>query len=456
MIRFLRDFAGRWKWLLLIQLIVSAAGWAFSQRIRPQHGGGGVALEHLEFGVAVAMSWDLLRGLNRACLVWPVTRKSLARGMWLAVAGIGPFVSSLAVLPGLLYCMAAGLPLPSWSILSLHVVLSFLLGGTLQFVLTGLRIGIAPTLGGQVRDGFFGMLWGLSLSATGWLGLVIPMRWEDIHTGGAVILGFMAMITVISWFTTPGMVVARAAPAVGGRGRSAVPGVTNTELRNSLLQGVSGWPLWLGLELRWLAFLPLMVALVIGVLRGIGRLSSPGVEAAVVAGPNQYTSLGMLCAMLLLPMFSMSCGPLRAFAAMPVRRVSRILLMVLRPPVYALVMCAAFLLLNHITGQANSGILRAACLFALIGSLTSLLQSFLIRWPSFAAVIALGAVLAPTAMLLFPLLLRQDVPVLWLPIASAGILLLAAALHLRWLRTSTTIYRSIPWLQRYAAGVTGR
>ncbi|RYD26993.1 MAG: hypothetical protein EOP86_25180, partial [Verrucomicrobiaceae bacterium] len=301
MIRFLRDFAGRWKWLLLIQLIVSAAGWAFSQRIRTPHGGSSAALEHLEFGVAVAMSWDLLRGLNRACLAWPVTGKSLARGMWLAVAGIGPFVSSLAVLPGLLYCMAAKLPLPSWSILSLHVVLSFLLGGILQFVLTGLRIGIAPTLGGQVRDGFFGMLWGLSLSATGWLGLVIPMRWEDIHTGGAVILGFMAVITLISWFTTPGMVVARAAPAVGGPGRSAAPEASNTEPRISLLQGVSGWPLWLGLELRWLAFLPLMVALIMGVLRGIGRLSSPGVEAAVVAGPNQYSSLAMLCAMLLLP-----------------------------------------------------------------------------------------------------------------------------------------------------------
>lgn len=456
MIRFLRDFAGRWKWLLLLQLIVSAAGWAFNQSVHARHGGGAAALHHLEFGTAVAMSWDLLRGLNRACLAWPVTRKSLARGMWLAVAGIGPFISCLAVLPGFLYCMAAGLPLPSWSILSLHVVLSFLLGGTLQFVLTGLRTRIAPTWGGKMRDGFFGMLWGLSLSATGWLGLVIPMRWEDIHPGGAVIMGFMAAITVVSWFTTPGMVVGRAVPAVGEPGTRAGRETPTTVARNPLIPGVSGWPLWLGMELRWMLFLPLMVALVIGGLRGIGGLSSPGVKAAVVAGPNQYSSLGMLCAMLLLPMFSLSCGPLRAFAAMPVGRISRSLLMVLRPPVYALVMFASFLLLSRIAGQAGGGIPRAACLFALIGSLTSLLQSFLIRWPSFAAVIALGAVLAPAAMLLFPLVFREEFPVLWLPVASAGILLLAGALHLRWLRASTKIYRSLPWLQRYAAGVTGR
>ncbi|MES2708414.1 MAG: hypothetical protein V4726_17605 [Verrucomicrobiota bacterium] len=450
MIRFLGDFVRRWKWLLLVQLLVSGGGWAFKDK-------SNAALVHLEFGVAVAMSWDLMRGLNRACLAWPLTSQPLARGMWLAVAGVGPLVSCLAVLPGTLVCLILGRSLPSPHEFTLHMLLSLLLAGTLQFVLTGLRSRIAPTWGGKIRDGFFGLLWGLSLSATGWLGLVIPSSWETLRPAGMMIMSFMAVVTVISWFTTPGMVISRAARAVSSTpapGRS--PAEEDRSFRNSLLHGASGWRVWLGMELRWQFFIPLMVLLVMGSLRLIGRLGPSGAEATVVGGPNQYTALGMLCAMLVVPMFSISVGPQRAFAALPVRRVFCALLMALRPPVYALIMFAAYLLLTALLGQPNTETARAACLFGLIGSVTGLLQSFLIRWPNFGVAVSLGMVLAPASILLLPVLFKPGISFLWMPVASAGILVLAGVLHLHGLRTSSRIYGSMPWLQRNALGGAAR
>lgn len=461
MIRFVRDFVKRWKWLLAVQLVVSSASWIFFSGTQLPAGRGQATLQHFEYAAAIALSWDLMRGQCRACLALPLSGGSLASGFWLAVVIIGPMVSCLALVPNAVYSWIAGRPLPSWSEISLHAVISLLLGGSLQFVLSGLPGQPSRTAAGKVRDGFFAVLWGLSIAAPGWLGLVFPSRWKDLQAGGKIAMGCMALAALASCFTTPRMVRGRSLPAVAGGpehknpGTDAETGAWAAEVPVPGLPGPSprspgGWKVWLGLELRWMLFLPLMALVILSSLRLMGSFSSSGARTAIESYPTQYSSLGALCAMMVIPMFSLSCGSVRAFAALPVRREMHALLMALRPPVYCVSMFSAAVLLSWAMGRplGNPGI--AACAFVFIGSVTSLLQPLLIRWPSFPAALGMGMVLTPSTLLLLPYSFKDHTTLVWMPAFSLAFLLISAALHRRVLRTSSKIYRSLPWLQRQA------
>ena len=75
------DFIRRWKWLLLVQFVITTGAWIL-------HAGEPKARLHLVVIVAVAMSWDLMRGLVRAQLGLPQRRSSIAAGLWLSVVGV--------------------------------------------------------------------------------------------------------------------------------------------------------------------------------------------------------------------------------------------------------------------------------------------------------------------------------------------------------------------------------
>lgn len=463
MILLLRNFVWRWKWWLLAQFVAGAACWIYDHNLSGNPDRNQPVVNHLELVIGVAMSWDLMRGVSRACLAFPMSRTALARGLWLAVAGIGPLVSCLAVFPSLVVGFLTGRPVPSWNEISLHMVLSFLLGGAIQFVLTGLPVKTSPTWPGKLRDMVFALMWGLSISSPGWLGRVIPAGWEKIHAGGWIALGLMAAAAVASWFTTPGMVAGRITPAASGQPartplekRSSVENGRNEQSEREAFRRPGGWKVWLGLELRWMLFLPLMALVILGSLRLMGSFSSGGAKAAIESDPNRFSSLGALCSMMVIPMFSLSCGSIRAFAALPVRRDLYALLMALRPPVYCLTMFAAFVLLSWAMGSPVGGLVSAACAFALIGAVTSLLQPFLIRWPSFPAALGLGMLLTPATMLLLPVSLKTGMPLIWMPQLSVAFILISAALHRRFLRTSSTVYRSLPWMQRQPLAGTPR
>lgn len=460
MSRFVFNFVRRWWWLLLIQLGISSACWLFFSPSQAQPDRGIFPLQHLEYAAAAAVSWDLVRGQCRACLSLPITGNALSFGLWVIVVLLGPLVSCLALVPNAGYCWFVGIPLPSWSEITFHAAMAFLLGGTLQFVLSGLPAQTSPTMPGKLRDGIFAILWGLSISSPSWLGRIFPVRWESLQPSAKAAMAVMALLTLISCFTTARIVRERAfppAPVTSGekqrKADSFFGRVPEAELgqkgESPSLQSPGGWKVWLGLELRWMLFLPLMALVILGSLRVMGSLSSSGgARTAIESGANHYSSLGALCAMMVIPMFSLSCGSARAFAALPVRRDLYALLMALRPPVYCLAMFSAFVMLSLMIGRPVARFANALSAFTLIGGVVSLLQPFLIRWPSFPAALGLGMVLMPATMLLLPFCLKDDSPLTWMPELSVVFILISTALHRRFLRTSSKIYRSLPWMQR--------
>jgi hypothetical protein len=467
MSRFVVNFVRRWWWLLLIQLGISSACWLFFSPSQAQPDRGIFPLQHLEYAAAAALSWDLVRGQCRACLSMPITGNALSFGLWVIVVLLGPLVSCLALMPNAGYCWFVGMPLPSWSEITFHAAMAFLLGGTLQFVLSGLPAQTSPTLPGKMRDGIFAILWGLSISSPSWLGRIFPVRWESLQPAAKAAMAVMALLTLISCFTTARIVRERAFPPAPGasdkkqhKNDSFFAGVSEWERgqkrESPSLQSPGGWKVWLGLELRWMLFLPLMALVILGSLQVMGSFSSGGARTAIESSPTHFSSLGALCAMMVVPMFSLSCGSVRAFAALPVRRDLYALLMALRPPVYCLAMFSAFVLLSLMMGRPVGSLANAVCAFTLIGAVVSLLQPFLIRWPSFPAALGLGMVLMPTTMLLLPFCLKDNSPLIWMPELSVAFILISAALHRRFLRTSSKIYRGIPWLQRQALAGASR
>ena len=85
------DFIRRWKWLLLAQFVVTALTWV-SHATQPKD------RLHLEMFVAVAMSWDLARGLVRAQVGLPQERPGITAGLWFLVVGVGMGVQTAAML----------------------------------------------------------------------------------------------------------------------------------------------------------------------------------------------------------------------------------------------------------------------------------------------------------------------------------------------------------------------
>ena len=222
------DFIRRWKGLFLVQFVITAGAWILHATV-PQ------TRLHLVVIVAVAMSWDLMRGLVRAQLGLPQRRASIAAGLWLSVVGAGAGVHLAAMmLGGVLLAPLLGQAVDA-GVLGLHAVFCVLLIGTVQFILTGLPAAPPRTLAGQVKGAIFGGLWGLPMFGIFWLSFFAPASWEQVTMGQRWIMLVMGALTVASWFTARSMMLERAMPKL-----EAVPPRPAVDHRPGL-HGNKGW-----------------------------------------------------------------------------------------------------------------------------------------------------------------------------------------------------------------------
>ncbi len=95
---------------------------------------------------------------------------------------------------------------------------------------------------------------------------------------------------------------------------------------------------------------------------------------------------------------------------------------------------------------------RALCVFILIGTLLSLLQSIAVRYPRFPVAMGMGMFLAPVLVITLPLVLQSGKPVAWVAVLGLALFPVSWLLHRRWLRTSSQFYRSQAWLTRLTTG----
>ena len=432
-----RDFIRRWNWLLLIQFAATTIGWILHAR--------GSNL-HFEMFPAIAMSLDITRGLVRTCLGLPFTRDVMARGLWFSVAALSPIITIVSMFLATIFCFMCSMTLPSWHLLSFHLVIAILLSGTMQFLLTSLPTRVATTVPERIRDGVIGLCWGLGISATVWISFLLPAGWEGIGTGGRMIMGLLAVLSAASWFTTRSMQARRAMtrPAAGS------PVIISSP--HSGLSGPGGWKLWLRLEMDSLAPVCLIVLIFMGINELIAMATSQGVRTAMRGPSTNYTTLGMMGAMSIMPLMARAVSPARAFQALPITRGKQALLLASRPVIYCLCLFMIFsgisLLIGPGTGEEGSVFYA----FALIGSLMSLGQAVFVRFPRFPVAMAMGMFLAPVVIISLPLLVQPGKSAFWMAVLGLALFPVSWLLHRRWLRTSSQFYRSQGWLLRLTTG----
>ncbi|MES2468055.1 MAG: hypothetical protein V4675_12185 [Verrucomicrobiota bacterium] len=419
------DFIRRWKGLLLVQFVITAGAWIMHAKV-PQ------SRLHLVVIVAVAMSWDLMRGLVRAQLGLPQRRASIAAGLWYSVVGAGVAVHLAAMmLGGVVLAPLLGQAVDA-GVLGLHAVFCVLLIGTVQFILTGLPSAPPRTLAGQVKGAIFGGLWGLPMFGIFWLCFFAPASWEQVTMGQRWIMLVMGALTVASWFTTRSMMLERAMPKL-----EAVPPRPAVDHRSGL-HGTTGWAVRLEQEMRWLMPVVFMVLMAAGIMIAINDFSGRGATSGA-QGMNQYRSMAMLNVMIGSPLVMVAAGSLRALRSLPLRLSSCALLVALRPFVASVAMMVVFMALNAVIGRSSGMEGQALIAFLPLCSLMSLTQAVMIRYPRFPVAMGLMMVVAMISVIFVD----------WLPFSLPGLrllvsgvlLLLSWGLHWRWLSRSSRIYR---------------
>ena len=432
-----RDFIHRWNWLLLIQFAATTIGWIMHER--------GSKL-HFEMFPAIAMSRDITRGLVRTWLGLPLTRAVMARGLWFSVAALSPVLTLTGMILATGFCLICGMTPPPLDLLGFHLVVAVLLSGTMQFLLTSLPTRAATTVPERIRDIVISLGWGLSISATMWISFLLPAGWEEIGTGGRMIMSLMAVLSAASWFTTRSMLVRRAMarPAAG------TPLIISSA--KSALSGASGWKLWSQLEMGALAPVCFMMLFFMGIMELMAMASSQGVSTAMRGPSTTYTTLGMMGAMSITPLMARAASPARAFRALPITREKQALLLACRPVIYCLCLFMVFsgisLLMGRGTGEEGS----VFSAFVLIGSLMSLGQAVFVRFPRFPVAMAMGMFLAPMVIISLPLLVHPGKSAFWMAVLGLALFPVSWLLHRRWLRSSSQFYRSEGWLQRLTTG----
>ena len=432
------DFIRRWNWVFVIHFAATTLGWILYKE--------GAKL-HFEMLAAVAMSMDFTRGLVRPCLGLPITRTVLARGLWFAVAAVSPVLTLLSMITATGFCLIFRSNGPSWSLMSYHLTISVLLSGTMQFLLTSLPTRPAATLSGRIRDTVIGLAWGLSLSATLWISFMLPAGWDGIHAGGRILLLLLAGLSIASWFTTRSMLVARAET------RAAVPASSALRTPSAALSGSGGWMLWFQLELGLLIPMCGMIVIIMGMMEGMARLSSSGVSAAIRESANTTClTLVLVCSMITFPLFARAVGAARVFRAMPITLGQQALLLTARPFIYCMALFSMFGVVSLVMGRSSGESWHALSIFLLVGSLMSLSQAGMVRFPRFPVAVGMGVVLAPAMVIAMPVLLRQEIPFYQLAAPGGACLVVSWLTNRRWLLKSSEFYRSQRWLAMISKG----
>ena len=384
----------------------------------------------------MAMSWDLMRGAVRSQLGLPQRRPEIAAGLWLSAVGVAFAINLTGMLLGaVVIAPLLGRP-ADVGLLSLHAVLSLVLAGTMQFLLTGLPGTPPKTLAGNIKGGIVGMLWGLAI----WVGMsvsfVAPESWARMDTRQTMLMILLGGLTVISWFTTRNMLMERAVPT-----HEAAPVKAAGDLRAMSL-GVSGWRVCLSKESRWFLPVVMMVLLAATFMISIRRVSgSPGGLPERDLISFQFHSMGMLCGMILFPLLGVSAGTLRACRGVPVRLGNWAALMTLRPFAGGLVVHGLYTLVSWAMGRSSGvegGLLLA---FLPLCSGLSLVQAVMLRHPRMPVMFPLLMLVSLLGGVFSEWLLYSHPNAVAMLGVAGAVLALSCWLHLRWLGNSSQVYR---------------
>lgn len=418
--RLLTNFMQRWWWLLLLQFLLTISFWLI-----------GGTIVHLEMLAAIAISWDLMRGLSRSVLGLPITRKTLARTIWLSSVILPALVSISGFSIGCL--LIRKLPL---EILLTHCCISVVLPGLVTFILTGLPGRPSEGFWGKLRDGLFGALWGLSISGSSFLAIYLQPSAFPLHPAVKVGIAVAAVLTVVSFFSVENMVIQRANRISAQPSQPRVP---------SKPESMLGWAVWWKMELRWHLLFGSMILVGMMVASGIsfGKLRQPG--------NGLYSQVGMFSFMVLLPMMSLGIGSLRGLRALPISRARLATLFALRPLIQSLVM-SGIVILFSIVRPADSVPLTVILPIITLGSVTALVQALIMRDPKPWMPIMCISLGAPLIMG-FQWWQIEHSSYVGLPLLIAAVVYpLAWFLTHRWIQRSSRLYRPKAWILRAISG----
>lgn len=428
-----RDFLHRWRWLLLGQFIATAGLW-IGHATRPE-----LRLS-FQMIVGVAMSWDLMRGSVRIHLRLPMSRAELASGLWCSVVLVSTAIQCAGLLAGAAIAAALGQPVLT-STLPVHLVLAILLGGTIQFLLTGVPSQPAQNIGDKIRGAFFGGLWGLSLWGFAFAGYFAPVSWSALQPGFGIIMAVMAALTVVSWFNTRAMVDGRA------QGNPQLAAAAGTRAERVDFAPRSAWRAWVVQELIFQKYVSLIAFLFALLQAGIGLYTR-----RLTSGPPQdwTVQLCMICGMSIIPLMGVQASVLRVQRALPVSLSSLALASMARVCAIVLNITGCLLIVSFLTGGGSFLHGRIPAILVLAAGYLCVGQALLIRWTRLPVGIAVAAMLAPLGIFTSSTPGLPQVPPAAL--VATGLLLLPIAwlMHCRWLRTSASIYRQPAWLARFS------
>ena len=437
-----RDFLHRWRWIFLFcHFATTAFVWKLDAMDRKPL--FSVRL-HLEIFPAIALSFDLARGLLRPGFGLPMNRAVFARGLWLSVVATGPLLLlGTIVLAGVL-CFISGKPMPAPGVISFHLTLSVLIAGTAQFLLSSMPVQPSTTIAGKITGIVLGSLWGLSISTPFWISNFIPSGWAAMGTASTLILSLLTALTVASWFTTQRMITERVMVR-----SSSSPGMgLETPMT---LAGSGGWSIWWRQEANAIAFVGAMAVMVIVIQEIMMGSFRSGVSDAMKDPSNAYLTLGMVCAMMMTPLFARAAGGARLLRALPISGNRLALILAARPAAYALFLFASVSVYYSFMGRWNGQEGRAVCVFIFIGGLLSIMQAINVRHPSTKVTMAMAMFLSPGVVLTSPVVVDSAYPVLWLGILGIALLPVSWLLCRRWMRTSSGFYRQNGWPTRLTA-----
>ena len=424
MMPIVQDFVKRWWWLFGIQFLVTFVFWALpgpmAQRI------------HFENLGPIALSFDLMRGLARSSLVLPLSRRSFARQIWIGVTIVPTCVGSLAMLGASIF--HGNFSPVDWA---LHTLIGLSIAGSLLLLLTGMPTQPSTTTLGQWRDGIFGALWGLGMMSSMMFLFMGSAVFPRLNASIPRLLTMMGAGTILSYFTTQRMVVNRSTPPSTRQGSQIVTGTPDTET-------LSGWSLWIRLELRNQLLLGSMVFFGLLITRTVTN------SLRMQRGNGlEFGQMGLFMMMGAIMMFMVGIMSLRAMRSLPISRQRLALMFVLRHMLACLTICLFFVLFGLAFGTQSASTFGGILTLLISGAIMAIIQAIGFRFPHPLLWICVAFFVGPTVSIyehLQRFVTQAPVPFICLIVAGyAG----AWMMHFRFLRTSSKIYRRQAWLARF-------
>lgn len=411
----LPDFIRRHTWLWLGQFFMALIFWSLPGLMSQKM--------HLECVGAVAISFDLMRGLARSSLGWPVSQRSLAGQLWIGGVLVPTLVSALATAASTL--IGNPLPLEIWA---LHIWLGFGIAGTFMLLLSRMPGRASTTRLGQIHDAICGGLWGLGLSGSMMMSIFFMYPSFDSISLYFRTACLLTPFAIWSIFTTQSLIQRRALTA-----SAVVPHPTTAISRET----ATGWKLWLRLELRWHGLIALMM-LFMALISYTARFFTHGAFPAQVT-INQFTFVVIFSSLFFL---SFGVGSVRALRALPISHRLLILLFLLRPFICSILGCLYISLLN---GATVNLLLFHLALGAIVALGQAVVIHYLKPWLAILLFMVCSSLMLPLELMggeisFFPSLL--------LFVIIAGYATAAWLIH-HSLRHSPRLYRAPAWFSRF-------